>query len=286
MPPLRRHLKKYLSRSQRFWLALSLVLSTGVYAGIRGMLLESAVAALLTVGVLLLLGVLLGLGRRLKRVQVQRDRALLWANSMQSQISERHQDHEFEVEQQVAQRMQALHTEIAGLQARAQLLQEQAHHDDLTGLANRTLLADRFNSAVARAQRSGRLFALVMVDLNHFKAVNDSYGHAAGDAILITIARRLLGAVRACDTVARLGGDEFVLIIESIDEPQEIASIGDKLLDTLTDTVLLESGAQICIGASIGLAVFPEDGVDITTLLRVADQAMYQCKTSRPMSLS
>ncbi len=258
MPRLRRP-PRFLNRSQRFWLVLSIVLGLGAYAVINHVLVESAVVALLMAGALVLLGVLIDLGRRLQQTQAQRDQALTWANSMRGEIS--------------------------GLKAREQLLMVQAHHDDLTGLANRLLLTDRFHSAVARAKRSGLSFAILMIDLNDFKAVNDNHGHAAGDAVLVAIAKRLVGAVRACDTVARLGGDEFVLIIESIDNPQELDSIGEKLFDTLADAVTLDSGVHLSIGASVGLALYPDDGSDFNTLLNVADHAMYQCKSSALMAL-
>lgn len=249
----------YLNRSQRFWLVLSMALGLGSYFGLNHVLGEPSVAALLTVCALVLLWFFIGLSRRLHQTQAQRDQALVWANSMQAEIS--------------------------GLKSREQELQEQAHHDSLTGLANRLLLTERFRSAVARAKRSGLSFAILMIDLNDFKAINDNHGHAAGDTVLVAIAKRLVGAVRACDTVARLGGDEFVLIIEAIDNPQELDSIGEKLFDTLADAVTLDSGVQLTVGASVGLAMYPDDGSDFNTLLNVADHAMYQCKTSALMAL-
>ena len=189
------------------------------------------------------------------------------------------------LEQRVARRVQELQIEIAGLREREQLLVVQAHHDGLTGLANRNLLADRFHFAVERSKRSGKSFALLMVDLNGFKSINDNYGHVAGDTVLVAIAKRLVGALRASDTVARLGGDEFVLIIESIEEAQELDHIGQKLIDTLSEPIALGNGVVVNNGASVGLAFYPDDGADMNDLLNVADQAMYECKSSGLMDL-
>jgi diguanylate cyclase (GGDEF)-like protein len=159
-------------------------------------------------------------------------------------------------------------------------LKQHAFFDPLTGLANRLLLVDRFQLAMQHAKRSRRQFAVLMVDLNKFKAINDTYGHAAGDTVLVTIAQRLVAAVRASDTVARLGGDEFALIIESVSERDQIAMLGQKLVDMLTEEVTLNSGDVVSVGGSIGIAWYPKDGENLRDILDVADQAMYFCKTS------
>lgn len=185
----------------------------------------------------------------------------------------------------VLQHVQALQAEIVALHAREKLLKVQAHHDNLTGLANRMLLADRFHLAVERAKRNDRSFALLMIDLNEFKNVNDRYGHVAGDAVLVSMARRLVAAVRASDTVARLGGDEFVLLIESVDDPYELTRLGQKLCDSLAETITLDTGVVLTVGASVGLAIYPQDAAGLNDLLCVADQAMYECKSTGLMSL-
>ena len=131
----------------------------------------------------------------------------------------------------------ALQREIATLVRSEQHLKDQAYTDTLTGLANRLLLTDRFQQTVERAKRNRSLFALLMVDLDAFKAINDHYGHAAGDFVLQTVAQRLLAAVRASDTVARLGGDEFVLIIDRYEDPEELVRIGRKLVATISDDI-------------------------------------------------
>ena len=178
-----------------------------------------------------------------------------------------------------------LQDEVASLLRAEAFLKEQAYRDSLTGLANRLLLSDRARVVIERSKRSQATFALLMVDLNDFKAINDTFGHAAGDEVLITAARRLVSAVRASDTVARLGGDEFVLIIESVDDPRELIQLGRKLIDTLSDVITLESGINVHVGASVGFALYPKDGSEVSDLLHVADKGMYDCKVSGMMEL-
>lgn len=165
-------------------------------------------------------------------------------------------------------------------------LRKSAFLDPLTGLANRLLLMDRFEVAMRHARRSHKKFAVVMLDLNKFKAVNDTYGHAAGDRVLVTVAQRLVSIVRESDTVARLGGDEFVLIIESINERAQLELLGQKLVDVLSQNLVLDSGDTVAVGASVGYAWYPKDGDSLREILDVADQAMYTCKTSGLMPLA
>jgi diguanylate cyclase (GGDEF)-like protein len=178
-----------------------------------------------------------------------------------------------------------LRKSIAEMQVAENLLKEQAYFDHLTGLPNRALLADRFHLAIERSKRSRKPFATVMIDLNNFKSINDTYGHAAGDQVLIVMGKRLLDTVRASDTVARLGGDEFVLVIEAIEDRRELAQIGQKLIDMLAEKVTLDCGAEVSLGGSLGFALYPTDGATMESMLRVADQAMYDCKTSGMMPL-
>jgi len=174
---------------------------------------------------------------------------------------------------------------ISKLQSVERSLKKHAFFDPLTGLANRFLLVDRFQLAIQHAKRSGRQFVVMMVDLNKFKSINDTYGHAAGDTVLVAVAQRLLSAVRSSDTVARLGGDEFALIIESIEDREQIAALGQKLVDVLAEEVVLECGAVVSLGGSIGFARYPKDGDNLKDILEVADQSMYFCKTSGLMPL-
>jgi diguanylate cyclase len=182
-------------------------------------------------------------------------------------------------------RLVELQRALDTLMAAEKALKEQAYYDHLTGLANRALLEDRFHLAIERSKRSRVPFAAVMIDLNNFKSINDKYGHAAGDQVLVTVGRRLVETVRASDTVSRLGGDEFVLIIESIEDRRELAQIGQKLIDMLAEKVALDSGAVVSVGGSLGFALYPGDGASMETMLHVADQAMYDCKSSGLMPL-
>ena len=120
-------------------------------------------------------------------------------------------------------------------------LRKSAFFDPLTGLANRLLLMDRFEVAMRHTKRSRKKFALLMLDLNKFKAINDTYGHAAGDKVLVTVAQRLMSIVRESDTVARLGGDEFVLIIESISDRAQLEALGHKIVDVVSQDLVLDT---------------------------------------------
>ena len=174
---------------------------------------------------------------------------------------------------------------IATLERSTQHLKAQAFTDSLTGLANRLLLADRFQLTLERSKRNRVEFALLMVDLNGFKIINDHYGHAAGDIVLRTVAQRLLAAVRASDTVARLGGDEFVLLIESFEDPDELVHIGRKLIAAISEDIVLPNGSTVNVGASVGFGLFPRHGAGLDDLLQTADQGMYDCKASGLMEL-
>ncbi len=175
---------------------------------------------------------------------------------------------------------------VKKLQNAERSLKKHAFFDPLTGLANRLLLIDRFQLAMQHSKRSLKQFAVLMVDLNKFKDINDTYGHAAGDTVLVTIAQRLVSLVRSSDTVARLGGDEFVLIIESVAEREQITSLGQKLVALLEEPVTLDSGEVVSLGGSVGFAWYPKDGENLKDILEVADQAMYFCKTSGLMPFS
>ena len=158
-------------------------------------------------------------------------------------------------------------------------LSELALYDSLTGLPNRMLLDDRMGQAASSAERSGRSFALLFIDLDRFKPVNDTFGHAVGDALLKAAAQRLVGCVRAVDTVARIGGDEFVVVLSGIGDPKDAAMVSSKILDELSRPFFLE-GHEVDISGSIGISVYPEDAKDVTTLKVKADVAMYHAKKS------
>jgi diguanylate cyclase (GGDEF)-like protein/PAS domain S-box-containing protein len=155
-------------------------------------------------------------------------------------------------------------------------LEHQALHDPLTGLANRDLLMDRLSHALARSSRSGHRTVVMFCDLDHFKAVNDSMGHEAGDAVLVTVAERLRAAVRPGDTVARLGGDEFVVVAEGVSEGVDQSALAARVQDVLDQPVQI-GGREVRSGASIGVAVAGPDA-DARSVLREADAAMYRAK--------
>ncbi|MBD8531216.1 MULTISPECIES: EAL domain-containing protein [unclassified Massilia] len=154
-----------------------------------------------------------------------------------------------------------------------------AYHDSLTGLPNRALLADRLERAILAAQRAGTRLAVMFLDLDRFKTINDSLGHATGDFLLKEVASRLCQAVRASDTVARLGGDEFVVLMPGMGGQEECSAIGDKIIEVLGAPVRFE-GHSLHISPSIGICVYPDDGGDVDLLMRHADAAMYQAKAA------
>jgi len=154
-----------------------------------------------------------------------------------------------------------------------------ARYDPLTGLINRTLFADRLQSAVARARRDGGLVALMFLDMDDFKTVNDRYGHAVGDALLRQVAERLVGSVRESDTVARLGGDEFTVILEGGHRVEDAGRVATKILAALAQPYRLGQ-REIVVTSSIGIATYPIDGDDADSLLRDADVAMYSAKAA------
>jgi diguanylate cyclase (GGDEF)-like protein len=167
--------------------------------------------------------------------------------------------------------------DLAKKKAEAQL-QHQALTDELTGLPNRRLLSDRLAHSLAIAQREQRILALLYIDLDGFKLVNDSLGHTVGDLLLIQVAQRLRSRIRQADTLARLGGDEFTVVLTTLRAPQEAEVVAKSLLDALAEQFLVE-GHEIVIGASIGVSLFPQDGADPVALLQHADSAMYAAKS-------
>ncbi|MDW8340749.1 MAG: PAS domain S-box protein [Geminicoccaceae bacterium] len=156
-------------------------------------------------------------------------------------------------------------------------LRRQAHHDSLTGLPNRLLFYDRLEQLLARAERERRQGALLLLDLDGFKPINDAYGHDAGDALLCAVARRLKRVIRRSDTAARLGGDEFALLLYPVAEERTVEQIADRILHALTAPVWHE-GRALRIGASLGAAFFPRPGEDPRALLKRADLALYRAK--------
>ena len=179
----------------------------------------------------------------------------------------------------IFQSRKLLHQHDVEVEKQKHLLEDKANYDALTHLPNRSLLFDRLTQAIARNVRSQRLLAVCFVDLDKFKPINDTYGHEAGDRVLIEVARRFQASVRGDDTVARLGGDEFVVLLGEIENIKEAELTVGRLLISLSEPLIF-AGNRIDLQASIGYALFPEDSRDGDGLLHHADQAMYQAKRS------
>ena len=168
-----------------------------------------------------------------------------------------------------------LHAAAIGLGAR--IVRRLALHDRLTGLPNRTLLHDRLGQQLAHARREGSMVAVLLLDLDSFKDVNDALGHPMGDRLLCTVAQRINAVVRATDTLARLGGDEFLLVQPQVRRSADIATLADKILATVATPFEL-AGQEMQISTSIGVALFPQDGQDPDMLLQHAELALYRAK--------
>ena len=156
-------------------------------------------------------------------------------------------------------------------------LRQMAQHDPLTGLPNRALFDDRLAQEFARAKRQNGRFAMVFLDLDHFKPINDNYGHAVGDQVLRWVAGQLQNSVRAADTVGRIGGDEFVVLLAQLSDSDAILTLAEKLHAALRQPFVVD-GHALSISCCIGVAVYPQDGTDALTLTKGADDAMYRAK--------
>ncbi|HSG11506.1 MAG TPA: EAL domain-containing protein [Gammaproteobacteria bacterium] len=193
-------------------------------------------------------------------------------------------EHQAELEERVAIRTQEL--EIANIElasskeqaeAVAKRMEYHAHHDALTGLPNRILLNDRIHKGLAHARRQQSMLALLFLDLDRFKIINDSLGHAVGDQLLRVISRRLKSCLREGDTIARLGGDEFMVLLPDIKSALDAGKIGNKIIKSLTDSISC-NGHELHITTSVGISIYPFDGADADTLVRHADISMYRAK--------
>ncbi len=171
----------------------------------------------------------------------------------------------------------AVFSDISGLKRSQAQLAHMAQHDPLTELPNRLLFMDRLGHAISRAERDGSQLAVLFVDLDGFKGINDTLGHLTGDRLLQEVAKRLAGAIRKDDTVARLGGDEFVVLVERLHAVEDASRLAGKLLGALARPIAID-GRELCVTGSVGISVYPVDGESAEQLLGRADEAMYRAK--------
>lgn len=184
--------------------------------------------------------------------------------SLEKEVKERHLL-EHELAKVMEQQKEALHTSL---------------HDALTGLPNRVLFNDRLEHGMAQANRHGWTLAVMFMDLDKFKAINDAYGHDAGDAVLLTIAKRLKETTRTDDTVSRHGGDEFLYLLLEIKEDQDAVIVAKKIIEAVQVPCDVNVG-ELTVNTSIGISIYPRDGTTAEALIKSADAAMYRAKQSK-----
>ncbi len=173
----------------------------------------------------------------------------------------------------------AIFNDITELRRKDERIQHLAFHDALTGLPNRLLLADRLEHGIAVAERDGQRLAVLFLDLDHFKVVNDTLGHDRGDDLLQVVANRLHTAIRGTDTLSRLGGDEFVVVLTDPENEAEVAEVTERLIQAIDRPIEL-GGVMVHVSVSIGIALFPDDGMTVVSLMKNADAAMYAAKAA------
>lgn len=182
---------------------------------------------------------------------------------------------------QLRQRLMLDHQFAAALEQEA-AARHASLHDSLTGLPNRALLEDRIEHGLEQAKRHGCSIAVMFIDLDAFKRINDTFGHAAGDHVLRTVAQRLTGSTRSVDTVSRYGGDEFVYLMTEVKSEMDVVQVAEKLIEALHAPCVSNGNSETLpvVRASIGIAMFPQHGSTAELLMRTADTAMYQAKLS------
>ncbi len=210
-------------------------------------------------------------GRRIDAGEPQQE----WIWSYEDVTAEREAD--LRVKRALDELERAVAERTAELQEAKAHAQHLAAHDALTGLPNRRLLEDRLTQALALSQRNRQQTAVMFVDLDRFKHINDSFGHAAGDVLLKEVSQRLVNQLRTGDTICRIGGDEFVVVLPEVKRSSDVAQVAQKVIEQLSQPVSIEE-RELIVTPSIGIAVFPEDGRDAETLIRNADAAMYHAK--------
>jgi len=178
---------------------------------------------------------------------------------------------------ELAKANESLKRELTQRKQAEERLARHAYYDNLTDLPNRRLFRSHLRQALALANRNERKVAVLFVDLDHFKAINDSWGHAVGDRLLQSAAKWLKSCLRASDVVARLGGDEFIILLPEIGQAEDATTVAEKLLSALRKPFRIE-GREIFTSASIGISLYPDDGDKVEILMKNADQAMYCVK--------
>ena len=178
----------------------------------------------------------------------------------------------------IPQRLIGINQDVTEQEEAEAIIRNLAYHDHLTQLPNRRLLSDRLDQLIHSGHRENKQFAVMMMDLDKFKAVNDSFGHAAGDELLIQVAQRIKVRLRENDTVARLGGDEFVILLADVHSPDDTARVANALIETLSQPFVLTQSDNVQIGTSIGITFYPQHGEDGDALIDKADTALYCAK--------
>ena len=209
-----------------------------------------------------------------------------WVSVTHEYVATRRDDSQFPVEVRVSDMhadnrrlwIATVH-DITQRKLSEQRIVHMASHDPLTDLPNRALLQDRIQQAIAHAHRDGHRVAVLFIDLDKFKTINDSLGHEVGDRLLQAVARRIQAHVREIDTVARQGGDEFIVVLPGINDAGDAAGTADKILTALAEPYAID-GHELHSGASLGISLYPDDGTDVDTLLKGSDTAMYHAKDS------
>ena len=202
------------------------------------------------------------------KVHEAADRLSVVNEALQDEVNERH----------------LLEHQLAAITEQEQTARRSALHDPLTGLPNRKLAADRLEHGLEQAKRHGRILAVMFMDLNDFKIINDTHGHEAGDSVLRTVAQRLTENTRGDDTVSRLGGDEFLYLMTETESEQDVRSIAEKIGTAIRAPFDIDARGgrvNLTITASIGIAVYPQNGATAESLVAHADQAMYRAKRDK-----
>jgi diguanylate cyclase (GGDEF)-like protein len=222
-------------------------------------------------------------GRSVVRAQPSPDLKTITKATSASEHLVKNAQHQIEM---LTEQNIGLQKELAELAQKEAQARHLAYHDGLTGLPNRSLLQDRFHHDISLAERHHKPLALLMLDLNEFKRVNDKLGHASGDKLLQAVAERLTKGIRGADTACRCGGDEFVVLLSEVDSPNIATTLAVELGWRLSEPYLID-GHSIHIAVSVGVAVYPGDGQTFDDLMKQADIAMYRAKgTGHSLSIT